>query len=130
MDLYRYTGADAYVPTDFERAVELIRQGRQTEAITLLEGVAEQYPRDAIPLAFLALAKLQLGNTDEASELLLHAARLNPDYMKAYYGLANIMEIQGEREAALAYYRKCLELFPESQQLREKIQELSGVTGG
>lgn len=129
VDLYRYTGADEYVPTDFERAVELIRQERQEEAITILEGVTADYPRDTIPVVFLALAKLQIGNTDEAGELLLHAARLNPDYMKAYFGLASIMEIRGDRPAALAYYRKCLELFPESLQLREKIQELSGVRG-
>jgi len=44
--------------------------------------------------------------------------------------LASIMELRGDRPAAVAYYRKCLELFPESQNLREKIQELSGVTGG
>jgi len=130
VDLYRYIGADEYVPTDFERAVELIRQGNQEEAIALLEGVTADYPQDAIPLVFLALAKLQIGNTDEAHGLLLHAATLNPDHMNAYFGLASIMEIRGDRSAAVAYYRKCLELFPESRHLREKIQELTGVAGG
>lgn len=130
VDLYRYTGAEEYTPSDFERAVELIRGGNQAEAIPLLEGVTAEYPRDAIPVVFLALAKQQLGDTDEAYALLLYAIELNPDNMKAYFGLANILEIRGDRSVAAVYYRKCLELFPESQSLREKIQELNGVTDG
>ena len=130
VDIYRYIGAEEYTPSDFEAAVDLIRRGHQKEAIGLLEGVAAKYPGDATPLVFLALAKLQLGDVEEAGVLLLDAININPDHMKAYYGLANIMEIRGDRVAAAAYYRKSLELFPESQNLRDKIQELGGVTDG
>jgi tetratricopeptide (TPR) repeat protein len=130
VDLYRYTGAEEYALSDFERALDLIRQGNAEGAIELLEGVTARHPEDATPLVYLALANLRTGEVETSRMILHQALELNPDHMMVYYGLASIMEIRGDRAAALAYYRKCLELYPESLDLQEKIQELGGVTDG
>ncbi len=61
-------------------------------------------------------------NIEAAISIFEHARKLDPDLPGAYNGLANAQRQQGNREAALEYFRRSVELNP--QQYHPHIAEL------
>jgi hypothetical protein len=44
--------------------------------------------------------------------------------LDGYWGLANLHRVRGEREPAIKYYRKCLEIMPNMGPAREWLEQL------
>ena len=77
-------------------------------------------------LAASANALTVAGNTHAAIDILEYLIEAHPASVDGYWQLANIYRERGEREKAIEYYRKCLELMPGMPMVERFIAELEG----
>ena len=73
---------------------------------------------------------MKLNNYQEASKVLHELLKLNPDYYRAYYGIAICFDRLGKKADAQRYYRKFLQLKPFSQQaqfVKTRLSKLRAV---
>ena len=73
---------------------------------------AEMEPNRAEPLAGRGLALLDLGRTASAIAAFQQALKLNPREGLALMGLAEAYRAEGNKEEAITYYEKYLEVLP------------------
>jgi len=64
------------------------------------------------------------GASDPARDILEYLIKVNPVSLDGYWGLANLHRVRGERELAIKYYRKCLEIMPNMGPAREWLEQL------
>jgi tetratricopeptide (TPR) repeat protein len=64
------------------------------------------------------------GEVDSAQEVLNYLIEAYPSSVNGHWGLANLHREQGNRELALEYYRKCLEIMPNMPPARHWIEKL------
>lgn len=83
-------------------ARRLVRDGNNADAIDLLEKAAAQPKPAGSIYAWLGLAYLQTGRTNEAVEANRHAITLAPDNLAAYQNLAGLHLQSGRTNDALA----------------------------
>ena len=94
-------------PTDLERAVFLITQGRPRAAAASLRAAAEAQPDSAVVWAAVGVAHLKLGDTTPALEAFAAAARLDQGSIPARLGVGAAFLAQGQYDQALQQYRFC-----------------------
>jgi len=75
-------------------------------------------------LYFKADGLARAGETDSAIEMLNYLVENNPRSLGAYWCLANTHRGLGNRETAIKYYKKCLEIMPNMAPAREMLEEL------
>ncbi|MBX7221102.1 MAG: tetratricopeptide repeat protein [Blastocatellia bacterium] len=75
------------------------------------------YPLVLVQGAFLAIVVKE----EERSRLLQKAADLAPDWSWGQFAAGQLLEAKGDKPAALAAYRKALELEPENSALVERL---------
>jgi len=124
VDLYLYTGAEDYTPTDFERAVLLMKSENWRAAAELFSQVIEQNPDAAEPYVSLAKCLLKLGDIPGARKALVTALTINPDNMMAHWGLGQILEKDGDLKGASYHYREASDLFPANMTIKKRLAEL------
>ncbi len=78
---------------------------------------------------YLALANLygsakELGKQDQVDDILIGGLAANPTDTLLMTTLAAYYRDKGERDLALSYYRRALELFPDSASLKQEIAAL------
>jgi tetratricopeptide (TPR) repeat protein len=84
------------------------------------------YDFSDMTLAGTARGLMQSGNPEEAGAMLDLILEDNPDSFNANYLYGELSETQGDRQAALAYYRKAVEINPRAApMLQPKLDELS-----
>ena len=98
---------------DFQRAVALLNEGKDAQAIELLEKVIQQSPGVTAPYINLALAYERTGKLEKAEAQLKTALSLVPDHPVAcnQYGL--LCRKAGRFEEARTMYEKALARYPE-----------------
>jgi len=64
------------------------------------------------------------GATDSAMEILDYLIDVYPASADGYWRLANLHRERGNRQTAIEYYRKCLEIIPNMRPARDWIEEL------
>jgi Flp pilus assembly protein TadD len=67
------------------------------------------------------------GQLDEAKIYLERITRINPKLKWDFYPVAHAWEMLGDKQKALLYYRKALDMNPESAQIKQKILALEGA---
>lgn len=77
-----------------------------------------------MPLASKADVLSQGGDTESAMEILNYLIQEYPMSVDGYWRLANLHREQGDRETAIKYYRKCLEIIPNMAPARDWIERL------
>ena len=99
------------VRIDYDRALDLLDQGRLEEGVAVLETVAEQAPELSAPRIDLGVAQHRLGNLEAAEENLKMALAINPQHPIAlnelgivYRKTARFAQARQSYEAALAVY--------------------------
>ena len=102
---------DGDVRVDYDRAHDLMGQGRVNDAIAALETVVEQAPELSAPRIDLAIAYHRLDDLEAAEEHLLQVLEINPQHPIAlnelgivYRKTARFAEARRSYEAALAVY--------------------------
>lgn len=77
------------------------------------------------PLVSLAEA-LATGNADGARRVLEMSLELNPRSANTLFGLARLHDAASERDKAIEYYRRGLEIQPDNAQAQRRLRELTG----
>jgi hypothetical protein len=124
VDLYLYTGAESYTPTDYERAVLLMKSENWRAAAEFFNRVIEHHPNCAPAYVSLARCLIKLGDLQGAQEALTTALASDPDNVMAHWGLGQILEKNGNYREALAHYREASDLFPASKSIKNRLAEL------
>jgi tetratricopeptide (TPR) repeat protein len=87
-------------------------EGRNQDAIKLLEPQKDQFSSSAKYLFTLGMSYYNVGNYSGAKELFTTAARLDPTLAQAHYFQGNALARLGQVEAALAPYAEAVRLDP------------------
>lgn len=89
-------GCQPHGPEALRRGDELLRAGKATEAVPMLERAATQLSEDPRAWNFLGLAYHAAGRPAEAQKAYLRALRENRDFFDAHYNLGALYVEQGE----------------------------------
>jgi len=102
-------------------------QGLQ-DVIAHYTSLSDQYGYEVdIPemtLAYVSDDLMVKGNDEAALEVLGYLIGVYPASLDGYWRLANIHNRLGNKDSAIGYFRKCLEIMPGMQPAREMIQRL------
>ncbi len=102
---------------ELRRAMELHRQGRVDEAVTVYHGLLERYPKHPDVNHFLGMAEYQRGKLDLAVALIRHAIALQPGNALYHGNLGRIHLNREEYAAAATAFRAALALTPADAEL-------------
>jgi CubicO group peptidase (beta-lactamase class C family) len=109
---------------------ELMTSGKTEEAMARYRLILKETPRspsvDPGRLIGDAYNLMQEGKTAEAIGLLKVAIDLYPRSTDAYDFLADAYETTGQKDLAIATYKKSLEVNPQNANAREKLRKLGG----
>lgn len=121
-----------YAPAHYQLALAFEQQNRLDEAIGKMESVVTYNPQDvgaSFELGLLYLRRLKLDDAEKAVSALARATELLPSYSNAHWYLAFAYEQQGNKTAAIAEIEKVLELNPDNETVKARLQNLrSGGT--
>lgn len=96
---------------------------------TLWEYVAQEVPRESLPLNNLATAWMMDGEFHNARVLLLEAVRLTPRWDTAWFNLGVAAQQLNLREEALVAFRRVLTLSPDSGSTHARVGDLLLLRG-
>jgi cytochrome c-type biogenesis protein CcmH/NrfG len=116
-----------YAHAHYEIALAYEQQGRLNEAIGKMESINTYNPEDvgvAFELGILYLRRLGDGDLPRAEKVLNQAVELLPSYSNAHWYLAFAYEQQGKIEAAIAEVEKVLELNPNNELVKSRLDGL------
>jgi arylsulfatase A-like enzyme/Flp pilus assembly protein TadD len=91
------------------------------ETIQVLEQGLEKIPESEILLSRLGHTFMVAGRLEKAFDTFNLILENNPRYFDALLGSAWMLELMGQKEDALAYYRKALEVEPENKFGRKRL---------
>ncbi len=98
---------------DFERAIVLMQEDREKEAMPILQEIVDQAPGVTAPYINLALIYRHAEQFEQAEELLQTALQLVPDHPVANSEYGLLLRQTGRFEEAREVYQATLLLFPE-----------------
>ncbi len=91
-------------------AAALLDQGRTKEGMAILEQLLEQHPNDVHVLNNLAVACMQMGQTERSHELLMRARKLDESSFPTWINLAAWGLKYGKLDEALVWAERAVEL--------------------
>lgn len=110
-----YERALRLAPNEFRWAYYLgivqAELGKSSEAVTAFKTALRRDPEHLPAQLRLADALLAAGQLDESKRLYETIAKRNAGIAQVYYGLGRVAAANGDSGAALAHYRKAVELF-------------------
>ncbi len=115
---------------EFEKAKDLTRSGRATEAIAALTVLVKASPGNVPFLVRLAEAQAAAGEVGAAIETVGDALTLNPGLDFLHLQLARLLARAGRIEEARASYRAALALNPRLAPAWLGLAELAAKSGG
>ncbi|MSV29426.1 MAG: tetratricopeptide repeat protein [Bryobacterales bacterium] len=102
----------------------LMRFGKRTEAVRLLEKARAAGPRNPAVLNALAVHHATQGRLAKAIELLEKARASNPDHPLTWINLGVSHEAMGSADRALKAYLEAIRLQPDSSEARRRLASL------
>jgi len=103
------TGWDHY-----QKALQLQKEEKMSEAITELISAVEKEPSNAFYQNALGLAYIDIAKYEEAFGFLQKAVELDPKLADAYSGLGVCYNAKGDYEKSIDTFKKALEMTPEN----------------
>ncbi|MFZ5833901.1 MAG: tetratricopeptide repeat protein [Pseudomonadota bacterium] len=88
----------------------LVSQQEPARALAQLERLQRLNPKTALLPAQIGMIQMAQGNFEMAARSLEKATLLDPDNAKYVFNLAVLFDKWGQPQAALRYYRRCLEM--------------------
>lgn len=99
--------------TEFDDAMQLLRQERYQEGIALLKQVTERVPDATAAYINLGIAYSRVDDPESAEASIKKALELNPRHPVAYNELGMIYRKSGRFQEARVCYEKALEIHPD-----------------
>ena len=106
------TEETAWLQTEFERGVDLHRQGKLDDAEAAYRAVLTRQPDAAEVLHSMGVLQAQRQNLTEAVEWMGRAAEADPGHITAHVNRGNLLRALGRHEEALASYDHALAIEP------------------
>lgn len=97
---------------EFERALDMMQEKQYAEAVPTLEAMTQRYPGLAGPYLNLGIARMRLGQFDEAEAAVRRALEINPENAMAYNLLGLIHREVGRFQEAREDYERALKSDP------------------
>jgi len=117
-----------YLPSHIQYALVLEREELADEAISYLEQRLNDYPY-SFELRFqVGRFHYNKENYSESINYFMQAIELSPNYSNAIYSLGLAYEKTGKSSLAQEQFEKVLELNPNNEEIKAKINELKGGT--
>lgn len=116
-----------YAPAHYQLGLAYERAGRLDDAIGKMESVARYNTLDvgvAFQLGQLYMRRAKSGDLDRAKKSFEYAISLAPSYSNARWFLATIYEQQGNVNGAIGQLKKLIELNPDNQLVKVKLDRL------
>ncbi len=114
-------------PLDLDNRYQLAQKYLDTGQIELaqneLKFLLEIYPQGALFWNDLGFISMKLNQFQKAAVQLETALKINPNFARANFNLASVMEITGNKEKAIYHFKKALDFF--SKFNNEKFIKLS-----
>jgi len=95
-----------------DEGLRLMREKKWEDAIRLFEEMAQQLPRQEEIYFYLGVSYMELGRVQKAEEVLKKALRLNPNYVAAYFELAEVYERTLQLQESLETYDRIIQVDP------------------
>ncbi len=114
-------GMDAASVAEFQRAVALLNDGKDGEAIALLKRVIDRSPGFSAPHVDIALAYLRTGAPKPAEEHLKAALALVPGHPVASNEYGLLLRKAGRFNEARGVYEKAISRFPDYLPARKNL---------
>jgi tetratricopeptide (TPR) repeat protein len=115
--------ADAYSDR-LERAVSFYSEKHYSEAAALLQSLTESAPDRKDAFLWLGKARFELQDWAAARNAYKKYVDLTPQDVEGPRAVGQTYEKEGNRDLALLWYRKALELEPRNDRLRQSIDRL------
>jgi len=102
----------------------LTRINKLPEAIVMYQKAIEQKPTDFEAYTNLGALYMEQGRFDEATTAFVHATTIEPTFSIAHFNLGLMYERQGKLDDARSAYERVLELDPDDEEARKKLETL------
>lgn len=109
------------VTSDFNKAIELLRQGNDAQAAAVLKSVIEREQRLPAPYVNLAIAQNRLGETEAAEQNLIKALKIDITHPVANNELGLLYRKAGKFKAARTAYENAINKHPEYLPARKNL---------
>lgn len=103
-----YVELDAAVEADFTKAITLMQQDQNAQAVAVLKSVIEREPRLPAPFVNIAIAYNKLGDDKAAEENLIKALKLDIGHPVANNELGLLYRKAGKFNAARTAYENAI----------------------
>jgi|GEM_PF-202376 len=113
-----------YAPAHYQLGMVYDRQGRLDDAINKMEQVALADQTDVGVALQLGILYLRNEEPEKAKNALEWAVKLAPSFSNARWFLATVYEDLGDITAAIAEVEKVLELNPDNQNVKQRLDNL------
>lgn len=97
---------------EFERALDMMQEKQYAEAVPALEAMTQRYPGLTGPYLNLGIARMHLGQFDQAETSVRRALEINPENAMAYNILGLIHREAGRFQEAREDYERALKTDP------------------
>ncbi len=105
---FDHVGIDSDIELDFERAIALMQQDENAQAVAVLKTVIEREQRLPAPFVNIAIAYNKLGETGAAEENLIKALKLDIGHPVANNELGLLYRKKGKFKAARTAYENAI----------------------
>lgn len=115
---------DQHVDAHRSLAALLVESGRQNHAFDLLTAWRQRYPQSAEPLIELASLYQELGDQNQATNLLADALQVDGTNPRALKAMGYVRETQGQLNLALDNYLRSYQLDARQVDVANQINQL------
>jgi len=114
-------GVDEDISQKFKQAVQLIKEEKYKDAVTLLEEVTKRSKKHSAPYVNLGIVYLKLGDVEKSEENFLVALKVNPDHPVTNNELGIVYRKSGRFKEAKKLYEHIIKKYPYFLPARKNI---------
>lgn len=112
----------------YNKGIALSHLNRHDEALRAIEKTIELKPDDADAWSYKSVLLRDLGRHDEALQVIEKVIELNSDFANAWYNYSCIYySIKGDKEKALSFLRKAIEIDASYKDKSKKDKDLENL---
>ncbi len=111
------------------KASALLRQNKQEEALTVIDGILKTNPNHAEALSLKALMYMEKEDFNQALVLIETAIKADPKNMSLYFFKIQLDAKRKNIEAVIADYNQLVSLYPDNQEFKITLAKIYAQIG-